>query len=190
VPGQAWTEPSPHVASRAMLTERAGAEICRRVSENADAVTEVARDYGVGWHTAMAAVREHSHGKVDDPARLDDVTAWARTKASSDRKPRTTRRWATTNDAVVKGVATAHPSRRGDRPITSLTGALPPNALLERCSLTMTTWMSARPPARPYGASKEPCGQQTRRSVNAKLRRSPVGPQIKGNITKPQVDHL
>jgi hypothetical protein len=70
-----------------MLTERAGAEICRRVSENADAVTEVARDYGVGWHTAMAAVHEHSHGKVDDPARLDDVTAWARTKAAAIGSP-------------------------------------------------------------------------------------------------------
>ena len=74
-PVRTWTEQSPHVAPRAVLTDRARVEICRRVGEDADAVAEVARDYGVGWHTAMAAVREHGQGKVDDPARLDGVTA-------------------------------------------------------------------------------------------------------------------
>ena len=45
------------------------------MSEDADSVAQVARDYGVSWHTAMAEVREHGQGKVDDPARLSGVTA-------------------------------------------------------------------------------------------------------------------
>ena len=88
-PVRTWTEPSRHVAPRAVLTGRAREEICRRVGEDADAVAEVARDYGVGWHTAMAAVREHGHGKVDDPARLDGVTALGMDETSWLRATRT-----------------------------------------------------------------------------------------------------
>ena len=41
---------------RAVLTERARAEACRRVGRDADAVAAVARDLGVGWATVMRAV--------------------------------------------------------------------------------------------------------------------------------------
>jgi transposase len=54
-----WTETHPQIAPRAVLTERARAEICRRVGQDEDSVAEVARAFGVGWHTAMAAVVEH-----------------------------------------------------------------------------------------------------------------------------------
>lgn len=74
-PIKTWTEPSAHVAPRAVLTDRACAEMCRRVGQDADSVAQVARDYGVSWHTAMASVRMHGQGKVDDPARLEGVTA-------------------------------------------------------------------------------------------------------------------
>lgn len=74
-PRRSWTETSPHVAPRASLTTRARREICRRVGEDADSVAEVARAYGVGWHTAMGAVAEHGVPRVDDPARLAGVAA-------------------------------------------------------------------------------------------------------------------
>lgn len=70
-----WTEHADAIRSRAALTERARAEICRRVGEDGDSVAEVARAFGVGWHTAMAAVRDHGVPLVNDPGRLDGVDA-------------------------------------------------------------------------------------------------------------------
>jgi transposase len=70
-----WTEPTTAIRPRAELTERARAEICRRVGKEEDSVAEVARAFGVGWHTAMAAVRDHGTPLVEDPARLDGVDA-------------------------------------------------------------------------------------------------------------------
>jgi transposase len=58
---------------RAVLTERARAEGCRRVGKDAHAVAAVARDLGVGWATIMRAVAEHGTPLVDDPGRLDGV---------------------------------------------------------------------------------------------------------------------
>jgi len=68
-----WTETSEHIAARALLTERAKLEATRRVGRDAHSVAGVARDYGVGWHTTMRAVREHGVALVEDPARLDEV---------------------------------------------------------------------------------------------------------------------
>ena len=79
-PTRTWTETSPAIAARASLTARARAEICRRVGEDGASVAAVAREFGIGWRTAMAAnqmagVREHGEPRVDDPARLADVDA-------------------------------------------------------------------------------------------------------------------
>ena len=65
-----WTETSELIGARASLTERARAEVCRRVGEDGDSVAEVAREFGVGWHAAMGAVADHGTALVDDPARL------------------------------------------------------------------------------------------------------------------------
>lgn len=70
-----WTETSDQVRPRAALSERARAEMCRRVGEDGDSVAEVARAFGVGWHTAMAAVRDHGQPLVDDPGRLAATVA-------------------------------------------------------------------------------------------------------------------
>ena len=43
-----WTEQAPAIGPRAVLTERARAEACRRVGKDAHAVAAVARDLGVG----------------------------------------------------------------------------------------------------------------------------------------------
>ena len=70
-----WSETHPAIRSRAVLTERARAWAMRRVGAHAETVASVARQLGVGWHTVMRAVREHGEPLVDDPARLEPVTA-------------------------------------------------------------------------------------------------------------------
>lgn len=70
-----WTETSQAIAPRASLTQRARAEICRRVGQDAASVSAVAREFGIGWHTAMIAVRDYGTPRVDDPARLEGVQA-------------------------------------------------------------------------------------------------------------------
>jgi transposase len=59
------------IRPRAVLTERARAEACRRVGKDAHAVAAVARDLGVGWATVMQAVRDHGSPLVHDAARLE-----------------------------------------------------------------------------------------------------------------------
>jgi transposase len=70
-----WTERVAAIGPRAVLTERARAEACRRVGKDAHAVAAVARDLGVGWATIMRAVHEHGTPLVDDAARLEGVVA-------------------------------------------------------------------------------------------------------------------
>jgi transposase len=72
---QTWTEQRTAIRPRAVLTERARAEACRRVGKDAHAVAAVARDLGVGWATIMRAVADHGAPLVEDPARLDGVAA-------------------------------------------------------------------------------------------------------------------
>jgi len=70
-----WTERTAVIRPRAVLTERARAEACRRVGKDAHAVAAVARDLGVGWATIMRAVADHGRPLVEDPGRLDGVAA-------------------------------------------------------------------------------------------------------------------
>jgi transposase len=68
-----WTEQTAGIRPRAVLTQRARAEACRRVGKDAHAVAAVARDLGVGWATIMRAVVDHGRLLVDDRTRLDGV---------------------------------------------------------------------------------------------------------------------
>ena len=68
-----WTERSPAIRPRAGWTERARAEACRRVGELGHTVAAVAVEFGVGWATVMAAVREYGRPLVEDPDRLAGV---------------------------------------------------------------------------------------------------------------------
>jgi transposase len=70
-----WTERMAAIRPRAVLTERARAEACRRVGKDAHAVAAVARDLGVGWATIMRAVADHGTPLVEDPTRLQPVAA-------------------------------------------------------------------------------------------------------------------
>ena len=69
-----WTERVATIRPRAVLTQRARAEACRRVGKDAHAVAAVARDLGVGWATIMRAVRDYGTPLLEDPTRLDGVT--------------------------------------------------------------------------------------------------------------------
>jgi transposase len=69
-PARTWSEESDHIGPRAVLTERARAEIARRVGPAEHSVSQAARDFGVSWHAAMAAVRDHGRPRVDHLARL------------------------------------------------------------------------------------------------------------------------
>jgi transposase len=69
-PMRTWSEQSEEIAPRAVLTERARAEIARRVGPGEQSVTRAARGFGVGWHAAMAAVWDHGRPRVDHLARL------------------------------------------------------------------------------------------------------------------------
>jgi transposase len=68
-----WTERVAGIGPRAVLTQRARAEACRRVGKDAHAVAAVARDLGVGWATIMRAVRDYGTPLLEDPTRLDGV---------------------------------------------------------------------------------------------------------------------
>jgi transposase len=68
-----WTETSPAIRPRTSWTERARREACRRVGELGQTVAGVATEFGVGWATVMAAVREYGQPLVDDPGRLAGV---------------------------------------------------------------------------------------------------------------------
>jgi transposase len=68
-----WTEQSGAVRARAVLTERAGWDICVRVGRDGASVAEMAREYLVAWSTAMAAVEAHGRRLVDDPDRIGTV---------------------------------------------------------------------------------------------------------------------
>jgi transposase len=68
-----WTEQVDAIGPRAVLTERARAEACRRVGKDAHAVAAVARDLGVSWATIMRAVADYGRPLVDHPMRLDGV---------------------------------------------------------------------------------------------------------------------
>jgi transposase len=57
------------------MTERARAEACRQVGEQNRSVACVARDFGVGWSTIMAAVYDYGRPLVDDPDRGANVSA-------------------------------------------------------------------------------------------------------------------
>jgi transposase len=69
-----WTETSAVISARVLLTERAGAEACRQVGENARPVAELAEELGVCWWTVMGAVIEHGQPLVDDWARVGPLT--------------------------------------------------------------------------------------------------------------------
>ena len=69
-----WSERVDAIAARASLTERARARLADMVNIEGVSVAAAGVEFGVGWHTANAAVADYTDPAVDDPARLDGVT--------------------------------------------------------------------------------------------------------------------
>ena len=69
---KSFTERRPQIEGG--LTRRVRAEICHRVGEDGRSVAELAREFGVGWSTAMACVRRHGEPLVSDPDRIGTTT--------------------------------------------------------------------------------------------------------------------
>ena len=69
------TEKIDGVATRQVLTVRAGAEVTRQVGQECRSVASVSREYGVGWDTTWSAVTFHGTPLVDDPRRVGRVRA-------------------------------------------------------------------------------------------------------------------
>ena len=61
-----WSETSPQIRPRAVLTQRARREAVRRVGEDGTSVAAVARSLGVGWSTVMEAVRHFGEPLVTE----------------------------------------------------------------------------------------------------------------------------
>ena len=57
------------------LTRRAAKEVCRRVGEDGHSVAQVARDFGIGWASAMECVRRHGEPLADDSGRIGTTRA-------------------------------------------------------------------------------------------------------------------
>jgi len=70
-----WLETIDAVAPRASLTKRARARLAEMVNVEGVSIAAAAAEFGVGWHTANAAVVEYTDPPVDDPRRLDGVSA-------------------------------------------------------------------------------------------------------------------
>ena len=70
-----WTESSAAVEVGGLLTVRAAVEICRLVAAEGLSVAGAARQFGISWAAAMAAVVRHGRPLVDDPARTAHTTA-------------------------------------------------------------------------------------------------------------------
>lgn len=70
-----WSETSPEIAPRAVLTERARRRLADMVNIDGDSIAAAAAEFGVGWHTANQAVAEFTDPHIDDPDRLNGVEA-------------------------------------------------------------------------------------------------------------------
>jgi transposase len=70
-----WSETVEGIAARAVLTERARRRLAGMVNVEGHSIAAAAAEFGVGWHTANAAVAAHTDPVVDDPARLEGVSA-------------------------------------------------------------------------------------------------------------------
>jgi transposase len=70
-----WSETTEAIAARAVLTERARRRLAEMVNVDGDSIAGAAGEFGVGWHTANQAVAEYTDPHIDDPDRLEGVTA-------------------------------------------------------------------------------------------------------------------
>jgi transposase len=68
-----WSEHVEAIAARASLTERARKTLADMVNIDGFSIAAAGVEFGVGWHTANAAVADYTDPVVDDPTRLEGV---------------------------------------------------------------------------------------------------------------------
>jgi transposase len=136
-----WTERVAAIRPRAVLTERARAEACRRVGKDAHAVAAVARDLGVGWATIMRAVHEHGTPLVDDAARLEGVTALGLDETSFLRAtPTAPTRWVTGLVDLERGRLLDLVADRTRAAVAGWLGARPRDWLTQVGTVALDPW--------------------------------------------------
>ena len=62
-----WSEQIEAIAARASLTERARARLAAMVNVDGFSIAAAGVEFGVGWHTANAAVADYTDPAVDEP---------------------------------------------------------------------------------------------------------------------------
>lgn len=70
-----WSEETPGIRSRAVLTQRARKALAGMVNIDGVSIAAAAAAFGVAWHTANQAVADFTDPHIDDPARLEGVEA-------------------------------------------------------------------------------------------------------------------
>ena len=136
-----WTERVAAIRPRAVLTERARAEACRRVGKDAHAVAAVARDLGVGWATVMRAVGDHGTALVDDPARLDGVATLGLDETSFLKATRVApTRWVTGLVDLERGRLLDVVADRTRRAVDGWLGARPAGWLAQVGTVALDPW--------------------------------------------------
>ncbi|MEA2001148.1 MAG: ISL3 family transposase [Actinomycetota bacterium] len=70
-----WSETTEAIAPRAVLSERARKRLSDMVNIDGDTIAGAAGEFGVGWHTGNQAVAEYTDPHIEDPDRLEGVTA-------------------------------------------------------------------------------------------------------------------
>jgi transposase len=136
-----WTERAAAIRPRAVLTERARAEACRRVGKDAHAVAAVARDLGVGWATIMRAVADHGIPLVDDPMRLDGVATLGLDETSFLRAtPTAPTRWVTGLVDLDRGRLLDLLADRTRQAVDGWLGARPHGWLAQVGTVAMDPW--------------------------------------------------
>jgi transposase len=136
-----WTERAAGIAPRAVLTERARAEACRRVGKDTHAVAAVARDLGVGWATIMRAVHEHGTPLVEDPGRLDGVATLGLDETSFLKATRTApTRWVTGLVDLERGRLLDLVADRTRAAVGGWLGARHPDWLAQVATVALDPW--------------------------------------------------
>ena len=69
-PTRSWTEQTGLAAPRRVLTARAEAWACDRVTAIEGTPASIARSFGVSWSTVWAAVERVGRARVEDPSRV------------------------------------------------------------------------------------------------------------------------
>ena len=136
-----WTERMAAIGPRAVLTQRARAEACRRVGKDAHAVAAVARDLGVGWATVMRAVADHGTELVEDPGRLDGVATLGLDETSFLKATRLVpTRWVTGLVDLEGGRLLDVVAERTRAAVDSWLGARSPAWLAEVATVALDPW--------------------------------------------------